>query len=113
DSTTSFTLNAAGTQPLTADVYDTNNQYIKPTLTWGSSSTAVGAVAATGSVNNPGTITAVAPGYAYITASCSYPDCNKFIAAQYSQNVVSLKVNGSTSTTVYAASTTSKSLIPI
>ena len=73
---TSFTLAPKGTQALTADVYDTNNQYITPTLTWGSSSTATAGVAAGTSGNNPGTVTAVTGGTAYIAATCSYPDCN-------------------------------------
>ncbi len=111
-SNTSFSIGAGGTQPLTADVYDTNNQYIKPTLTWGSSSTAVATVAATGSAPNPGTITGVAPGTAYITATCSYPNCNLLLPAQYSQNVVKATVGGGTSTTVYAASTNSTMLVP-
>ena len=109
---TAFSLGLGGTQPLTADVYDTNNQYIKPTLTWGSSSTAVATVAATGSVSNPGTVTGVAPGTAYITATCSYPNCNLFLAPQYSQNVVTTTVEGGTATTVYAASTNSTMLVP-
>jgi hypothetical protein len=112
-SSTAFTVGVGGTETLTADVYDINGQYVKPTLNWGSSSTATATVAATGTVNNPGTATAVAGGTAYITASCSYPNCNKFVAAQYSQNVVTLTVTGSTSTTVYAASSNSKSLVPI
>jgi len=111
-SATSFTLAAGNTQPLTADVYDTMNQYIKPTLTWGSSSTATATIAATGTVNNPGTITAVAPGTAYITASCSFPNCNKYLPAQYSQNVVTATVSGGTPTSVYAASTNSTMLVP-
>src|SRR5271157_3003628 len=37
-SNTSFTLSAAGTQSLTADVLDSAGQSIRPTLTWGSSS---------------------------------------------------------------------------
>jgi hypothetical protein len=114
DSTTSFTLTPGGTQLLTADVFDTNNppQYIKPTLVWGSSSTATATVAPTGSTNNPGTITAVAPGTAYITASCSFPNCNKNVPAQYSQNIVTATVSGGTNTTVYAASTNSTMLVP-
>ncbi len=111
-SATSFTLGTGNTQPLTADVYDTMNQYIKPTLTWGSSSTATATIAATGTVNNPGTITAVAPGTAYITASCSFPTCNKYLPAQYSQNVVTATVSGGTPTSVYAASTNSTMLVP-
>ncbi|MGA2902794.1 MAG: Ig-like domain-containing protein [Candidatus Korobacteraceae bacterium] len=111
-SNTSFTLSTGGTQPLTADVYDTMKHYIKPTLTWGSSSTATATIAATGTVNNPGTITAVAPGTAYITASCSYPNCNKYLPAQYSQNVVTATVSGGAGATVYAASTNSTMLVP-
>jgi hypothetical protein len=111
-SATSFTLNPTATQGLTADVFDTNGQYITPTLTWGSSSTAAATVAATGSVTNPATITAVAAGTSSITAACSYPDCNRFVPAQYSQNVVTTTVTGSTSTSVYAASTNSLMLVP-
>jgi hypothetical protein len=110
---TSFTLSTAGTQPLTADVYDSNGQYIRPTITWGSSSTAAAKVVAGTSGNNPATVTAVAPGTAYITASCSYPNCNTNLPAQYSLNAASVTVSGFTSTTVYAASTGSLMLVPI
>ncbi len=112
-SNTSFTLNAGDTQELTAAVFDTNGQYIKPTLTWGSSSTASFTVAVAASGNNAATLTAVAPGTAYITATCSYPDCNKNVGAQYSLNLVTATVPGGVATTVYAASTNSLSLIPI
>jgi hypothetical protein len=112
-SSTSFTLSKATTQPLTADVYDSTGQYIKPMLTWGSSSSASVTVA-TGTVgNNPATITAVAPGTASITASCSYPNCNRGVPPQYSYNVVTATVTGATSTTVFAASTNSTMLVPI
>ncbi|HLI62669.1 MAG TPA: Ig-like domain-containing protein [Terriglobales bacterium] len=111
-SQTSFVLGGGNTASLTADVYDTNSQYIKPTLTWGSSNIAAATVTATGSVNNPGTVTGVAPGTTYITATCSYPNCNKYVPAQYSQNVVTVIVGGNTSTTVYAASTNSTMLVP-
>ncbi len=111
---TSFALTTGGTVALTADVYDSNGQYIKPPLTWGSSAPASATVTGTGTAaNNPGTITAVAPGTAYITASCNYPSCNKNLPAQYSLNVATATVSGSTSTTVYAASTNSTTLIPI
>src|SRR5271166_5292223 len=110
---TSFTLNKGGTQPLTADVYDTAGQYIKPNLTWSSSSTASVTVAAASPANNSATLTAAAPGTASITATCSYPDCNINVPAQYSLNVVTAAVSGSTTTNVYAASTNSTSLIPI
>ena len=110
---TSFTLTTGTTVALTADVYDSNGQYIKPVLTWGSSAPASATVTGTGTANNPGTITAVAPGTAYITASCNYPSCNKNLPPQYSDHVVTTTFSGSTSTTVYAASTNSLMLVPI
>ncbi len=109
---TSFTLSTGGTQALTADVFDTNGSYIRPTLTWGSSSTATATVAATGTVNNPGTITAVNPGTAYITASCNIPSCNFGTVPEYSQNVVTATVSGGSGSFVYAASTNSTMLVP-
>ena len=72
--------------------------------------------------NNPATITAVAPGTASITAACSPPNCNNsfpnappayIVYPQYSQNVVTASVSGATTTTVYAASTNSTTLVPI
>jgi hypothetical protein len=110
-SNTSFTLTTGGTQPLTADVLDTNGQSITPPLTWGSS--AIASVKVAAGTGNAATLTAVAPGTAYITASCSNPDCNKNVGAQYSLNVATAAVSGGTTTTVYAASTNSLSLIPI
>ena len=110
---TSFTLAIGGTQPLTADVFDTKGQYIKPSITWGSSAVASVKVAIGTLGDNPATLTAVAPGTAYITATCSDPDCNKNVGAQYSLNVATAAVSGGTTTTVYAASTNSLSLIPI
>jgi hypothetical protein len=112
-SNTSFTLAVGGKQTLTADVYDSSSQYIKPNLTWASSINASATVANTGSGNNPATVTAVAPGTVSVTATCSYPNCNINLPAQYSENVATVNVTGNTSTTVYAASTSSTSLIPI
>jgi hypothetical protein len=112
-SNTSFTLSPAGTQPLTADVLDSNGQSIHPTLTWGSSSSAIVAATVGTTGPNPATLTAVAPGTAYITASCAYPDCNNGLPAQYSQNVVTATVSGSSTTNAYAASTNSLTLVPI
>ena len=112
-SNTNFTLAPQGTQNLTADVYDTNNVYITPTLAWGSSSTATAGVAVGTSGNNPATVTAVTGGTAYITASCGYPGCNRGVPAQYSQNLVTINVTTPGSTTVYAANTNSTSLVPI
>ena len=120
-SSTSITVSKAGVQPVVADVYDSAGQAIRPALTWASSSTATATVAV-GSDSTAASVTGVAPGTASITASCSYPICNKTysnapppynIGAQYSQNVLTASVPGSTSTTVYAASTNSTTLIPI
>jgi hypothetical protein len=110
---TTFSLAAAGTQGLTADVLDTNGASIAPTLTWGSSSTATATVAVGTSGNNPATVTAVTGGTAYITATCSYPDCNIGVPPQYSQNVATVSVTPASNTTVYAGSTNSKTLVPI
>jgi hypothetical protein len=119
---TSFTLSKGGTQMLTADVYDSAGQYIKPALTWASSSPASATVATGTSGNNPATITAVAPGTASITASCSYPNCNNSIPnaplgysvfPQYSLNVVTAWVTGATATSVFAASTNSTTVTSI
>ncbi len=112
-SNTSFTLSPGGTQPLTADVYDSNNQYIKPALTWSSSSPASVTVAVGNAGNNPATITAVGPGTASITATCSSPDCNINVPAQYSLNVATATVSGNSTANVYAASTKSTTVIPI
>lgn len=114
-SNTTFTLSPTGTQALTANVYDSNTppQYITPAITWGSSSAAVATAAPGTTGNNPGTVTAVSGGTAYVTATCSFPDCNRNVATQYSQNVVTVNVTQPSSTTVYAASTNSTSLVPI
>lgn len=109
---TSFSLAVPNTLGLTADVLDTNGQAITPTLTWGSSSTATATVAATGSAN-AATVTAVTGGTANISAACSYPDCNIGVSAQYGQNVATVSVTPATNTTVYAASSNSKLLVPI
>ena len=71
---------------------------------------------------NPATITAEAPGTASITAACSPPTCNNSLPnaappytvyPQYSLNVVTASVSGSTTTAVYAASSNSTTLVPI
>ena len=109
---TSFSLAVPNTLGLTADVLDTNGQAITPTLTWGSSSTATATVAATGSAN-AATVTAVTGGTANISATCSFPTCNIGVPAQYGQNVATVSVTPATNTTVYAASSNSKLLVPI
>jgi len=109
---TSFTLAAAGTQALTADVLDTAGVTIAPLLTWGSSPTGSSSVTGnSGAVT--ATVTAGASGTAVITATCSTPNCNRNVGAQYGQNVVTVTTTGSTTTTAFAASTSSLTLVPI
>jgi hypothetical protein len=111
-SNTSFTLSPAGTQALTADILDTNGVSIAPILTWASNPTGSSSVTgASGAVTS--TVTSVAAGTAIITAACSTPDCNRNVGPQYSQNVVTITTSGASSTTVYAASTSSLLLVPI
>ncbi len=111
-SNTSFTLAPAATQALTADVIDTNGVAITPLLTW--VSTPLGSAKVTGAAGAvTATATAVAAGTAIITATCSSPDCNRNVSPQYGQNVVTVTTTGSSSTTAYAASTNSLTLVPI
>ena len=111
-SNTSFTLAPGGTQALAADVIDTNGVTISPVLTW--ASTPSGSAIVTGASGaNTATITAGASGTAIITATCSTPDCNRNVSPQYGQNVVTAATTGASTTTVYAASTSSLMLVPI
>jgi hypothetical protein len=111
DYTSNFTIAAAGTQALKADVYDIKGTNISPTLTWGSNFPASATVV--GGTGTASTVTGVTPGATMITATCSTPDCNANLPAQYALNPVTVTVSGSGDTTVYAASTSSTSLVPI
>jgi len=111
-SNTSFTLSPAGTQSLTADILDTNGVSITPLVTW--SSSPMGSSTVTGTTGAvTATVTAGASGTAIITADCSTPNCNRNVSPQYGQNVVTVTTTGTSSTTVYAASTSSLTLVPI
>ena len=117
-SNTTFDLAPAATQNLIADVTDTNGNSITPVLTWSSVPAGVASLAATTSttgatVPNGQTVTANTGGTTTITATCSTPNCNRNVAPQYGQNLVTVNVSGGTTTTVYAASTNSLTLIPI
>ncbi len=112
-SNTSFTINPQATQGLVADVLDTNGNAIAPTLVWGSFLPAVAPVATSTAANNSATVTGIAGGTTYITATCSNPDCNIGLSPQYSENVATFNVTTPAPTTVYAASTASKMLVPI
>ena len=101
---TSFTVAKSATTALTADVIDTNQNTISPTLTFNSLQGAVGSVAA-GSPAVTGTYTAKAPGYGGVVASCTPPSCNKGAESVFSNVVTSTIENSSTDTGVTANDT--------
>jgi hypothetical protein len=116
-SNTTFSLAPTNTQALVADVLDTSGTSITPILTWASVPQGVGTVAPTTSTTTPPpngqTFTANTGGTSIVTATCAPPSCNRNIAPQYGQNIVTVSVSGGTTTTVYAGSTNSLTLVPI
>src|SRR5271165_2104373 len=113
-SNTTFNLAPTNTQALVADVIDSAGNPILPTLTWSSVPAGVAAVTLGISTNtNSATVTANTAATTNILATCATPICNRNISPQYSQNVVTVNVSGTTTTTVYAASSKSLMLVPI
>jgi hypothetical protein len=113
-SNTTFNLAPTNTQNLVADVIDSNGVSILPALTWSSIPAGAAVVSlGTSTTTNSAVAAANTGGTSIITATCSTPDCNRNINPAYSQNVVTVNVSGGTTTTVYAASTKSLTLIPI
>ena len=118
-SNTTFNLAPTNTQGLVADVLDTSGTSITPILTWTSVPAGVGTVAATTSTStttappNGETFTANTGGTSIVTATCSPPNCNRNVGPQYGQNIVTVNVSGGTTTSVYAGSTNSLTLVPI
>ena len=115
-SNTTFNLSVGGTQALVADVIDSNGVAITPTLTWASIPSASATLAQTTTTpasTTAYTATSVAAGTAIITATCSTPNCNRNVGPQYDLNLVTVNTAGVSSTTVYAASTNSLTLIPV
>jgi hypothetical protein len=117
-SNTVFNLAPTNTQGLVADVLDTSGTSITPILTWASVPAGVASVSATTSSTttpppNAETVTANTGGTTIITATCATPNCNRNVGPQYGQNIVTVNVSGGTTTTVYAASTNSLTLVPI
>ncbi len=105
---TSFTLDAAATKTLAAAIIDTlGNPITDITLTYSSSQLAVANVTTTG------VITAVNPGRAGIVASCTPPSCNPGLNTPVYSNLVTVAVNGTSSTTAYATGKNAVSVIPI
>ncbi len=102
---TTFSLATAGTVSLTADLVDSHGRTISAPLNWSSSQASVA------NVNGAALVTAVGPGTVGITGSCA-GTCNIGLPSVYS-NVVKGTVSGTSATTIYAAGTSSTSLIPI
>ncbi|MBZ5629569.1 MAG: Ig-like domain-containing protein [Acidobacteriia bacterium] len=103
---TTFSLGAAGnTVSLAADLLDKHGNSISAPLNWSSSQASVA------NVNSAALVTAAGPGTVGITASCA-GSCNVNLASVYS-NVVKGTVAGTSATTIYAAGTSSTSLVPI
>ena len=97
------------TQQMTVAAIDTTGATVSnpaPTITWAANPSG----AAT--VNSAGLVTAISPGTASVVAACIPAGCNIGLEPVYSA-VVPVTVAGDTSTTVYAASTTGSSLVPI
>jgi hypothetical protein len=110
DAQTSFAIDNAGSKSLQADVIDTNGLPLPNPgtyLTMSSINPAVGN-ATGGSLQFVGTT----PGTTSVVASCSPPNCNIGLTPVYSNAIVAT-VNGNNTTTVYAGSSASTSLIPI
>jgi trimeric autotransporter adhesin len=113
-SNTTFNLAPTNTQNLVADVIDSNGVSILPSITWNSVPAGVASVTlGTDTTTNSAIVTANTGGTTTITATCSTPNCNRNINPQYQQNTVTVNVSGTTTTTVYAASTKSLTMIPI
>ena len=105
---TSFTLDAAATQQLTADVTDINgNPVANAPLTYTVLPSAVG------SVSGAGLATAVVPGVGEIVASCTPPTCNINLNYPVYSNLVTMNVNGTSAPTIYAVSISGVTLASI
>ena len=113
-SNTTFNLAPTNTQALVADVIDSNGVSIRPALVWSSVPAGVaGVTIGTSTTTNSATLTANTGGTAAVTATCITPACNINVNPQFSQNLITVNVSGGTTTTVYAASTKSLTMIPI
>jgi hypothetical protein len=101
---------ASGTEALTVNAIDsTGTTLSSPPIQLNTSQPATATV--TNSAGS-GTATVVAAGTSTVTASCTPPNCNIGMYPVYS-NLFTLSVPGTSSTTVYAASNSGTSLLPI
>jgi len=109
---TSASLSSSGTSTLNAVVVDSNGVTLTdlPALVFNNSAPMVASETA-GTTDNY-TVTGTAAGTTTLTASCTPPSCNTGLFSVYS-NIYGVSVSGTTSTTVYVASSDSTSLIPI
>ena len=106
---TTFSVATGATTQLTADVVDVLGvtQASGITLTYSSSNPVSSAV------STAGLVTGASAGTSAIVASCTPPTCNGGVNYPIYSNVVVGTVTGSTASTVYAASTNSRTLAPI
>lgn len=99
---TNFTVANGSSTTLQADVLDTAGASIQPTLSYNTTSGAVGTSASSSS--GTGSYVAKAPGYGGVVASCTPPNCNKNASAIFS-NVDTSTVTSSGTNTVTANDT--------
>ena len=118
-SNTTFSLAPTATQNLVADVIDSNGEQHHASADLGFRPRRCSLRSAhrqhqhDTAPPNGETVTANTGGTTIITATCSTPNCNRNVGPQYGQNMVTVNVTGGTTTTVYAASTNSLTLVPI
>ncbi|HUR37387.1 MAG TPA: Ig-like domain-containing protein [Terriglobales bacterium] len=104
---TSFVIDTAVNKTLAADVIDTlGNPITDIVLQYSSSQTSVAAV------TSGGILTSSSAGKAGIIASCTPPSCNPGGTPVYS-NLVTVTVNGTSASTVYATGKNATMIIPI
>jgi hypothetical protein len=109
NSATSASL-SSGTEALTVAAVDSKGVVLSsPPIQLNTSQPATASVTNTG---NSGTATVVAAGTANLSASCTPPNCNAGLYPVYS-NLFTLTVPGTSSTTVFAASNSGTTLLPI
>jgi len=118
--TSTFSLAAAGTEPLYAEAVDSKGtSLVSPNISWLSSNTYAIALAETAATTTTTATTLAftatgshAGSYATILAVCVNPVCNIGLAPVYSNALIG-QVTGTSSATIYAASTSSTTVVPI
>ena len=121
DTATSFTAPIGATVSVVADVFDTKGVGLNNTIALGWTSFQPALAAVSPSTTLGGTVEALAPGTASITAACIPPSCNVNLnQAIYSDDVVTAIITGTLDSTVLvttntapASSTSSNNIVPI